>query len=99
MSLGPHIKYWPRDEIYNLHHPNKANFFATVEKQTLAACVLSMFANNRHVVALFLLALILRLAYLVEIRDTLYFDTLILDAEEYDYLAQALIEEIGRAHV
>ena len=47
-----------------------------------------MFANNRHVVALFLLALILRLAYLVEIRDTLYFDTLILDAEEYDYLAQ-----------
>ena len=51
-----------------------------------------MFANNRHVVALFLLALILRLAYLVEIRDTLYFHTLILDAEEYDYLAQALIE-------
>ena len=51
-----------------------------------------MFANNRHVVALFLLALILRLAYLVEIRDTLYFDTLILDAEEYDYLAQALLE-------
>ena len=51
-----------------------------------------MFANNRHVVALFLLALILRLAYLVEIRDTLYFHTLILDAEEYDYLAQALLE-------
>ena len=54
-----------------------------------------MFANNRHVVALFLLALILRLAYLVEIRDTLYFHTLILDAEEYDYLAQALIEGDG----
>ena len=51
-----------------------------------------MFANNRHVVALFLLALILRLAYLVEIRDTLYFHTLILDAEEYDYLAEALLE-------
>ena len=64
MSLGPHIKHWPRDEIYNLHHPNKANFFATVEKQALAACVLSMFTNNRYIVALFLLALILRLAYL-----------------------------------
>ena len=51
-----------------------------------------MVANNRHAVALFLLALILRLAYLVEIRDTLYFQTLILDAEEYDYLAQALLE-------
>ncbi len=51
-----------------------------------------MFTNNRYIVALFLLALILRLAYLVEIRDTLYFDTLILDAEEYDYLAQALLE-------
>ena len=51
-----------------------------------------MFANNRHVVVLFLLALILRLAYLVEIRGTLYFHTLILDAEEYDYLAQALLE-------
>ena len=95
MPLGPHIKHWPRDEIYNLQHPNKANFFATVEKQALAACVLSMFANNRHVVALFLLALILRLAYLVEIRDTLYFHTLILDAEEYDYLAQALLEGDG----
>ena len=95
MPLGTHIKHWPRDEIYNLQHPNKANFFATVEKQALAACVLSMFANNRHVVALFLLALILRLAYLVEIRDTLYFHTLILDAEEYDYLAQALIEGDG----
>ena len=51
-----------------------------------------MSINSRHVIALFLLALILRLAYLVEIRDTLYFHTLILDAEEYDYLAQALIE-------
>ena len=51
-----------------------------------------MFTNNRYIVALFLLALILRLAYLVEIRDTLYFHTLILDAEEYDYLAQALLE-------
>ena len=51
-----------------------------------------MFTNNRYIVALFLLALILRLAYLVEIRDALYFHTLILDAEEYDYLAQALIE-------
>ena len=54
-----------------------------------------MSVNNRHVVALFLLALILRLAYLVEIRDTLYFQTLILDAEEYDYLAQALLEGDG----
>ena len=51
-----------------------------------------MSVNNRHVVVLFLLALILRLAYLVEIRDTLYFHTLILDAEEYAYLAQALLE-------
>ncbi len=51
-----------------------------------------MFTNNRYIVAFFLLALILRLAYLVEIRDALYFHTLILDAEEYDYLAQALIE-------
>ena len=51
-----------------------------------------MSINNRHAVVLFLLALILRLAYLVEIRDTLYFHTLILDAEEYDYLAQALLE-------
>ena len=51
-----------------------------------------MCINNRHVVALFFLALILRLAYLVEIRETLYFRTLILDAEEYYYLAQALLE-------
>ncbi|MXX37025.1 MAG: tetratricopeptide repeat protein [Gemmatimonadetes bacterium] len=51
-----------------------------------------MFTNNRYIVALFLLALILRLAYLVEIRDTLYFHTLILDAEEYYYLAQALLK-------
>ena len=54
-----------------------------------------MSINSRHVVALFLLALILRLAYLVEIRDTLYFHTLILDAWEYDYLAQALLEGDG----
>ena len=92
MSLGPHIKALAQRRNLQFTRPNKANFFATVEKQALAACVLSMFANNRHVVALFLLALILRLAYLVEIRDTLYFHTLILDAEEYDYLAQALLE-------
>ena len=54
-----------------------------------------MSINSRHVVALFLLALILRLAYLIEIRDTLYFHTLILDAWEYDYLAQALLEGDG----
>ena len=54
-----------------------------------------MSINSRHVVALFLLALILRLAYLVEIRDTLYFHTLILDAWEYDHLAQALLEGEG----
>ena len=54
-----------------------------------------MSINSRHVVALFLLALILRLAYLVEIRDTFYFDTLILDAWEYDHLAQALLEGEG----
>lgn len=51
-----------------------------------------MFTNNRYIVALFFGALILRLAYLVEIRDTLYFHTLILDAEEYYYLAQALLK-------
>ena len=54
-----------------------------------------MSANKRHAIALFLLALILRLAYLVEIRDTLYFHTLILDAWEYDYLAQALLKGDG----
>ena len=54
-----------------------------------------MSINSRHVIALFLLALILRLAYLVEIRDTLYFHTLILDAWEYDHLAQALLEGEG----
>ena len=50
-----------------------------------------MCITNRHAIALFLLALILRLAYLAEIRDTLYFHTLLLDAEEYHYLAQALL--------
>ena len=50
-----------------------------------------MCINKRHAVALFLSALILRLAYLAEIRDTLYFHTLLLDAEEYYYLAQALL--------
>lgn len=54
-----------------------------------------MSINSRHVVALFLMALILRLAYLVETRDTLYFHTLILDAWEYDHLAQALLEGEG----
>ena len=50
-----------------------------------------MCINKRHAVALFLSALILRLAYLAEIRDTIYFHTLLLDAEEYYYLAQALL--------
>jgi Flp pilus assembly protein TadD len=50
-----------------------------------------MTINSRYATALFLLALILRLIYLAEIRDTPYFHTLILDAEEYDYLAQTLL--------
>jgi len=41
---------------------------------------------------LFLLALVLRLLYLAEIRDTPYFDTLVLDAYEYDRLADELLE-------
>ena len=50
-----------------------------------------MSPNNRHAVALFFLALVLRLVYLVEIRATPYFDTLVLDAEEYEFLARALL--------
>jgi tetratricopeptide (TPR) repeat protein len=38
---------------------------------------------------LFLLALALRLAYLFEVRDSPYFSTLVLDAEEYAFLAAA----------
>ncbi len=54
-----------------------------------------MSINSRHAIALFLLALILRLAYLVETRDTLYSHALILDAWEYDHLAEALLEGEG----
>ena len=49
-----------------------------------------MAANHRTPAALFLLALVLRLVYLLEISDTPYFHTLVLDAQEYEYLARSL---------
>ena len=48
-------------------------------------------ANRTPVLAIFLLALLLRLGYLADVSGSPYFDTLILDAEEYDYLAEELV--------
>ena len=47
-------------------------------------------ANRTLVLAIFLLALLLRLGYLADVSESPYFDTLILDAEEYDHLAGEL---------
>ena len=47
-------------------------------------------ANRTWAAAIFLLALLLRLGYLGDVSDSPYFDTLILDAEEYDHLADEL---------
>ena len=47
-------------------------------------------ANRTLVLAIFLLALLLRLGYLADVSGSPYFDTLILDAEEYDHLAEEL---------
>lgn len=47
-------------------------------------------ANRTLVPAIFLLALLLRLGYLADVSESPYFGTLILDAEEYDHLAEEL---------
>ena len=47
-------------------------------------------ANRTLAAAIFLLALLLRLGYLADVSESPYFDTLILDAEEYDHLAGEL---------
>ncbi len=47
-------------------------------------------ANRTWVAAIFLVALLLRLGYLADVSESPYFDTLILDAEEYDHLAEEL---------
>ena len=56
--------------------------------------------KNAWALGIFLLALVLRLVYLAEIAATPYFDTLVLDAEEYDRLAEQLLQGnwlLGRA--
>ena len=47
-------------------------------------------ANRTWVAAIFLIALLLRLGYLADVSESPYFGTLILDAEEYDHLADEL---------
>ena len=47
-------------------------------------------ANRTLSLAVFSTALLLRLGYLADVADSPYFDTLILDAESYDYLAEEL---------
>ena len=47
-------------------------------------------ANRTLAAAIFLLALLLRLGYLADVSGSPYFETLILDAEEYDHLADEL---------
>ena len=49
-------------------------------------------ANWTKVAGVFFLALLLRLLYLAEVADSPYFETLVLDAEEYDYLAGELLD-------
>jgi tetratricopeptide (TPR) repeat protein len=52
----------------------------------------SILSEDRTAVAsIFLLALVLRLVYLFEIRDSLYFATLVLDGFEYDRMAARLL--------
>lgn len=52
----------------------------------------SILSEDRTAVAgIFLLSLALRLAYLFEIRDSLYFATLVLDGFEYDRMAARLL--------
>ena len=46
--------------------------------------------TRTQVAGVLLLALVLRLLYLAEVADSPYFETLVLDAEEYDYLAEEL---------
>ncbi len=50
-----------------------------------------MTGKSYSALAIFLLALALRLIHLAEIADTPYFDTLVLDAEEYDHLSDQLL--------
>ena len=45
-----------------------------------------------QVLAIFLLALVLRLFYLAAIRDAPYFHTLVIDAFEYDHLATQILQ-------
>jgi len=47
--------------------------------------------DRTAIVSIFLLALALRLVYLFEIRDSLYFATLVLDGFEYDRIAARLL--------
>lgn len=48
--------------------------------------------ERRYAIILFLLALALRLGYLLDMRHSPYFSTLVLDAEEYAFLAAAFAE-------
>ena len=52
---------------------------------------LSVSNNQKWALAVFLFALILRLVYVGEIRSFPYFETLVLDAYEYDRLATGLL--------
>ena len=45
-----------------------------------------------QVLAIFLLALVLRLFYLAAIRDAPYFHTLVIDSFEYDHLATQILQ-------